>query len=262
MSAPIIISKDFPLEEIRSTIQKIADAQVVANQLKAIKNSVSKEIIADLAAKDRYRKGYVYGALKANLDCLPKVYFDRQYVYGQSLEQLIKKQVKSYVSSVAHLDYSAFPNSDPDTMYWSFSQVVCGWGYDGRFSEENFAKYFPHNANHFMRGFSEGYDLVFYTMARNTRIKTDQINPMEQGIWKNIGFFTNPDKYDYRLDGKFLFPFTCPLGWSNPSNESEDRLPLSKAVIGTFKEINNHVYALLEAREIKDFVACFLILDF
>ena len=255
MSTPIIISKDFPLKKIQSVIQQITDAQVERDRLKGIDNSVSVETLA-------YLRGYVYGAIKANLDCLPKVYFDQQYVYEQSLNKFIKEKIKSYVSSVAHLDYSAFPNSNPDTMYWGFSQVVCGFGYDGRFSEENFAKYFPQGANHFMRGFSEGYDLVFYTMADTAGIKTDKINPKEQGIGKNIGFFTNPDKYDYRLDGNFLFPFTCPLGWSSPTNESEDRLPLSDVIIGTYREVNNHVYNLLEAREINNFIECSLILDF
>ncbi len=260
MSTSIIISKDFPLKRIQSVIQQITDAQVVRDRLKGINNSVSVETLAYLTSKDIYRRGYVYGALKANLDCLPKVYFDRQYVYEQSLEQFINEKVKTYVSSIVPLDNSVF--LDPDTMYLGFSQDVCGFGYEGGFSEENFAKYFPHVANHFMRGFSEGYDLVFYAMANTAGIKTDQIKPMEQVIWKNIGFFTNPDKHDYRLDGKFLFPFTCPLRWSKPANESEERLPLSDALIGTYKEVNNHVYDLLEAREINDFVACSLILDF
>ena len=259
MSTQITISNDFPLKEIKSVIQKIADAQVVSDKLKAIDNSVSKESLSDLSSKDAYRRGYVYGALKANLDCLPKVYYDKQYVGDQSLDRFIKLKVNTYVASVANLNHPDILNADSETLYWILSQIVCGMGFVEGFSEKNFSQFFPYNASHFMHGFSEGYALVFYTMARNAGIKTVHINPKEQGIWKNIGFFTDPDKYDYRLDGNFLFPFGC----VKSLNESEDRWHLfSNVLIGTEKEVNTHVYDRLEAREIYNFISCFLPLDF
>ena len=175
-------------------------------------------------------------------------YYDSEQSTGVATIHEGKLYYRKLVGDVDHLIREArerlgaaeFTQATGHAKYRRLSEVVCGYGYSMRFSEERFAKFYPGETRWLVAGFAEGYSTAFHSIATEAGLYTDQTLPVGQDIWKNWAYFLEPDCREYRLDGKYLFMYHGGINCSDTAAPYGDNQ----------KNVNAGVYKALQARDL------------
>ena len=187
-------------------------------------------LINEQKLNQQFQVGYVFGSLKANLDCLPDEIAARQKMNGVPLNLLIKMKVDEFVLDVREVSHAQEMTgyTDYEGKYRRLSECICGFGYNMSFI-----------------GFAVGYSETFHEIAAQACIKTEFTDPKTQDIWRNWEFFLKRDVHEYRLDGNYLFMYH---GGFNCTGDSS--IPYGN----NSHYVNKDVYETLKSRKSSDFV--------
>ena len=226
---------------------KAKESSEIIEELTAIGSITAIALINEQKRNQQFQVGYVFGSLKANLDCLPDEIAARQKMNGIPLNLLIKMKVDEFVLDVREVSHAQEMTgyTDYEGKYRCLSECICGFGYNMSFIEERFESFFPNGIHRFVLGFAVGYSETFHEIAAQACIKTEFTDPKTQDIWKNWEFFLKRDVHEYRLDGNYLFMyhggFNCTGDGSIPYGNNSHY-------------VNNDVYETLKSRKSSDFV--------
>lgn len=226
---------------------KAKETYDIIEGLTATKNKTAIILIQEQMGNHQFQVGYVFGALKANLDCLPDEIASRQKLNGIPLELFIKMKVDEFVLDIREvskpLELTVF--TDYERKYRRLSECICGFGYSMRFNQGRFENFYPKGIHMFVHGFAEGYSETFHEIAAQACVLVDFTDPKTQDIWKNWEFFLKRDNHEYRLDGKYLFM------WHGGYNcTGDDSIPYGN----NCRYVNKDVYDTLKARKDTAFV--------
>jgi len=226
---------------------KAKDTFEIIEALTATGNKTAIALIAEQEKIQKYQVGYVFGSLKANLDCLPDEIASRQKMNGIPLDLMIKMKVDEYVLDVRETIKVNEMTVAEDYMakYRRLSECICGFGYNMSFIEDRFESFFPKGMHMFVLGFAVGYSETFHEIAANANIPTEYTDPKSQDIWKNWQYFLKRDVHEYRIDGRYLFMYH---GGFNCSGD--ECIPFGNNT----RNVNENVYELLKARRPSEFV--------
>lgn len=242
--ASLTVSNALNFNSILSEIREISKT---IQALSSVNNKTAAALIAEQNLNYRYKMGYWFGSLKANLDCLPEEIASRQSLFGVPLNLLIKTKVDEFVLDIRE-------SSQPDELtlatdykkkYRRLSELICGFGYNMSFLEERFEQFFPKGTHKFVLGFAIGYSETFCKIAELANIPTDSTDPKTQDIWKNWEYFLKRDVYEYRLDGTYLFMYHGGFNCSTDKN-----VPYGN----NMRNVNDGVYEALQSRESSQFI--------
>ena len=214
----------------------------IVEALSATGNKTAIVLINEQKLNQQFQVGYVFGSLKANLDCLPDEIAARQKMNG-----LIKMKVDEFVLDVREVSHAQEMTgyTDYEGKYRRLSECICGFGYNMSFIEERFESFFPNGIHRFVLGFAVGYSETFHEIAAQACIKTEFTDPKTQDIWRNWEFFLKRDVHEYRLDGNYLFMYH---GGFNCTGDSS--IPYGN----NSHYVNKDVYETLKSRKSSDFV--------
>lgn len=247
----ITLSSSKVAVELRKRGQKREETRKIMNSLR--KDTIQTKTTAAMLEKQnllyQYQMGYILGLLKANNDCLPDDIAAQQTINGIPVGLAIKIKVDNMVLQPRE---EIGPNElTYETEYWNkyrrLSELICGFGYNMRFSEERFEAFFPNGMHRFVLGFAEGYSKCFHMLADEAGIETVCTDPKTQDIWKNWMFFLKDDVEEYRLDGKYLFLYHGGYNWTKDRN-----IPHGN----NEKLVNQEVYRLLKERTVDSKCEC------
>lgn len=219
----------------------------IVEALSATGNKTAIVLINEQKLNQQFQVGYVFGSLKANLDCLPDEIAARQKMNGIPLNLLIKMKVDEFVLDVREVSHAQEMTgyTDYEGKYRRLSECICGFGYNMSFIEERFESFFPNGIHRFVLGFAVGYSETFHEIAAQACIKTEFTDPKTQDIWRNWEFFLKRDVHEYRLDGNYLFMYH---GGFNCTGDSS--IPYGN----NSHYVNKDVYETLKSRKSSDFV--------
>ena len=184
-----------------STLSEIREISKTIQALSSVNNKTAAALIAEQNLNYRYKMGYWFGSLKANLDCLPEEIASRQSLFGVPLNLLIKLKVDEFVLNIRE-------SSQPDELtletdykkkYRRLSELICGFGYNMSFLEDRFEHFFPKGTHKFVLGFAIGYSETFRKIAELANVPTDDTDPKTQDIWRNWQYFLKRDIHEYRV---------------------------------------------------------------
>ena len=229
------------LEESLDVLSELRD---ILRSLRECGHDDSKAVAAmtkEHEEKLAWQKGFVLGQLKALADTLPQREAACISMDDLPLDLGIKLQVDHLIREARErLGAAEFTQATGHAKYRRLSEVVCGYGYSMRFSEERFAKFYPGETRWLVAGFAEGYSTAFHSIATEAGLYTDQTLPVGQDIWKNWAYFLEPDCREYRLDGKYLFMYHGGINCSDTAAPYGDNQ----------KNVNAGVYKALQARDL------------
>lgn len=117
----------------------------IVEALSATGNKTAIVLINEQKLNQQFQVGYVFGSLKANLDCLPDEIAARQKMNGIPLNLLIKMKVDEFVLDVREVSHAQEMTgyTDYEGKYRRLSECICGFGYNMSFIEERFESFFP-----------------------------------------------------------------------------------------------------------------------
>jgi len=219
----------------------------IVEALTATGNKTAFALINEQKLNQQFQVGYVFGSLKANLDCLPDEIAACQKMNGIPLNLHIKMKVDEFVLDVREVSHAQEMTgyTDYEGKYRRLSECICGFGYNMSFIEERFESFFPNGIHRFVLGFAVGYSETFHEIAAQACIKTEFTDPKTQDIWRNWEFFLKRDVHEYRLDGNYLFMYH---GGCNCTGDSS--IPYGN----NSHHVNKDVYEALKSRKSSDFV--------
>ena len=226
---------------------KAKESSEIIEELTAIGSITAIALINEQKRNQQFQVGYVFGSLKANLDCLPDEIAARQKMNGIPLNLLIKMKVDEFVLDVREVSHAQEMTgyTDYEGKYRCLSECICGFGYNMSFIEERFESFFPNGIHRFVLGFAVGYSETFHEIAAQACIKTEFTDPKTQDIWRNWEFFLKRDVHEYHLDGNYLFMYH---GGFNCTGDSS--IPYGN----NSHYVNKDVYETLKSRKSSDFV--------
>ena len=226
---------------------KAKESSEIIEELTAIGSITAIALINEQKRNQQFQVGYVFGSLKANLDCLPDEIAARQKMNGIPLNLLIKMKVDEFVLDVREVSHAQEMTgyTDYEGKYRCLSECICGFGYNMSFIEERFESFFPNGIYRFVLGFAVGYSETFHEIAAQACIKTEFTDPKTQDIWRNWEFFLKRDVHEYHLDGNYLFMYH---GGFNCTGDSS--IPYGN----NSHYVNKDVYETLKSRKSSDFV--------
>lgn len=235
------------MSRVYTMAAKAKEAFEIVEALSATGNKTALALINEQKLNQQFLVGYVFGSLKANLDCLPDEIAARQKMNGIPLNLLIKMKVDEFVLDVREVSHAQEMTgyTDYEGKYRRLSECICGFGYNMSFIEKRFESFFPNGIHRFVLGFASGYSETFHEIAAQACIHTEVTDPKTQDIWRNWEFFLKRDVHEYRLDGNYLFMY------HGGFNCTEDRsIPYGN----NSHYVNKDVYETLKARKCSDFV--------
>lgn len=235
------------MSRVYTMVAKAKESFDIVEALSATGNKTARALIDEQKRNQQFQVGYVFGSLKANLDCLPEEIAARQKMNGIPLDFLIKMKVDEFVLDVREVSRAQELTGYTDyaRKYRSLSECICGFGYNMSFIEERFEGFFPNGIHRFVLGFAIGYSETFHEIAAQACIKTEFTDPKTQDIWRNWEYFLKRDVHEYRLDGNYLFMYH---GGINVTKDSA--IPF----YNNSRYVNKDVYEALRSRKISDFV--------
>lgn len=235
------------MSRVYTMAAKAKESFDIVEALSATGNKTALALIDEQKRNQQFQVGYVFGSLKANLDCLPEEIAARQKMNGIPLDFLIKMKVDEFVLDVREVSHAQELTwyTDYARKYRSLSECICGFGYNMSFNEERFEGFFPNRIHRFVLGFAIGYSETFHEIAAQACIKTEFTDPKTQDIWRNWEYFLKRDVHEYRLDGNYLFMYH---GGINVTKDSA--IPF----YNNSRYVNKDVYEALRSRKISDFV--------
>ncbi len=235
------------MSRVYTTAAKAKESFDIVEALSATGNKTALALIDEQKRNQQFQVGYVFGSLKANLDCLPEEIAARQKMNGIPLDFLIKMKVDEFVLNVREVSHAQEMTgyTDYEGKYRRLSECICGFGYNMSFIEERFESFFPNGIHRFVLGFAVGYSETFHEIAAQACIKTEFTDPKTQDIWRNWEFFLKRDVHEYRLDGNYLFMYH---GGFNCTGDSS--IPYGN----NSHYVNKDVYETLKSRKSSDFV--------
>ena len=242
----LTVSRNTTLLRVSKMANDAKDTSEVIKNLAAMSNQTAAALIGEQYLNHQYQIGYVYGALKANLDCLPDAIASRQKINGIPLDLAIKMQVDTFVLDVREASRASDMTiaTKYDEKYRRLSELICGFGYNMYFIEDRFEEFFPKGSHMFVLGFATGYSETFHEIAAQAGITTDTTDPKTQDIWRNHPYFLERDAHEYRLDGPYLYMYHG--GWNCTDDKT---IPYGN----NCRVVNNGVYDVLKARDISEF---------
>lgn len=235
------------MSRVYTMAAKAKESFDIVEALSATGNKTALALIDEQKRNQQFQVGYVFGSLKANLDCLPEEIAARQKMNGIPLDFLIKMKVDEFVLNVREVSHAQEMTgyTDYEGKYRRLSECICGFGYNMSFIEERFESFFPNGIHRFVLGFAVGYSETFHEIAAQACIKTEFTDPKTQDIWRNWEFFLKRDVHEYRLDGNYLFMYH---GGFNCTGDSS--IPYGN----NSHYVNKDVYETLKSRKSSDFV--------
>lgn len=235
------------MSRVYTMAAKAKESFDIVEALNATGNKTALALIDEQKRNQQFQVGYVFGSLKANLDCLPEEIAARQKMNGIPLDFLIKMKVDEFVLDVREVSHAQELTgyTDYEGKYRRLSECICGFGYNMSFIEERFESFFPNGIHRFVLGFAVGYSETFHEIAAQACIKTEFTDPKTQDIWRNWEFFLKRDVHEYRLDGNYLFMYH---GGFNCTGDSS--IPYGN----NSHYVNKDVYETLKSRKSSDFV--------
>lgn len=235
------------MSRVYTMAAKAKESFDIVEALSATGNKTALALTDEQKRNQQFQVGYVFGSLKANLDCLPEEIAARQKMNGIPLDFLIKMKVDEFVLNVREVSHAQEMTgyTDYEGKYRRLSECICGFGYNMSFIEERFESFFPNGIHRFVLGFAVGYSETFHEIAAQTCIKTEFTDPKTQDIWRNWEFFLKRDVHEYRLDGNYLFMYH---GGFNCTGDSS--IPYGN----NSHYVNKDVYETLKSRKSSDFV--------
>lgn len=235
------------MSRVYTMAAKAKESFDIVEALSATGNKTALALTDEQKRNQQFQVGYVFGSLKANLDCLPEEIAARQKMNGIPLDFLIKMKVDEFVLNVREVSHAQEMTgyTDYEGKYRRLSECICGFGYNMSFIEERFESFFPNGIHRFVLGFAVGYSETFHEIAAQACIKTEFTDPKTQDIWRNWEFFLKRDVHEYRLDGNYLFMYH---GGFNCTGDSS--IPYGN----NSHYVNKDVYETLKSRKSSDFV--------
>lgn len=247
MNELTISNSNNAMERVSRMASKAKESFDLIEALKATNNPTALALVNEQSLNHQYEVGYVYGSLKANLDCLPDEIANRQRVNGIPLNLLIKMKVDEFVLDVREASHASEMTNYTDYAgkYRRLSELICGFGYNMSFIEDRFESFFPKGSHRFVLGFAIGYSETFHEIAAQACVPTDFTDPKTQDIWKNWEYFLKRDVHEYHIDGAYLFMYH---GGFNCSDDPD--IPYGN----NSRVVNKDVYETLKARSASSFV--------
>ena len=172
------VSRNTTLLRVSKMANDAKDTSEVIKNLAAMSNQTAAALIGEQYLNHQYQIGYVYGALKANLDCLPDAIASRQKINGIPLDLAIKMQVDTFVLDVREASRASDMTiaTKYDEKYRRLSELICGFGYNMYFIEDRFEEFFPKGSHMFVLGFATGYSETFHEIAAQVKAKREAGN--------------------------------------------------------------------------------------
>lgn len=133
------------MSRVYTMAAKAKESFDIVEALSATGNKTALALIDEQKRNQQFQVGYVFGSLKANLDCLPEEIAARQKMNGIPLDFLIKMKVDEFVLDVREVSHAQELTwyTDYARKYRSLSECICGFGYNMSFIEERFEGFFP-----------------------------------------------------------------------------------------------------------------------